>query len=329
MEPRPDQKKALERLIDNKNKNINTLLALPCGFGKTFLSLLYANYFKSVLILVPNKIIMNNSWIANNIIKDHIHITMQRQFYNKIMKNNDKPFYELIIVDEFHLNRTLVQNILNKINKNILIGLTATPDLSIDGKFFQDRIVKKANKVFKVIFTIIPFNIPTFKHKRNVLINGEYISKLEYDYTKMMKHVVENQQRQKFVADYCLEKIKLSNENNIFILVKNIITLNYIETFLKSNNIDVTTLFGNNNTYNKNSKVLIGTFLKCGVGFDTNRYNILIIIDNLLKIDQAVGRLRNDNFTIYDISDNHSIFEYHRKIRKKFYQDIGGDCCLE
>ena len=62
-----------------------------------------------------------------------------------------------------------------------------------------------------------------------------------------------------------------------------------------------------------------------GVGVDTCHFNSLVITDNIKDVKQSEGRLRNENFTLYDFvdSDTAGLFYAHWLERKKWYINRG------
>ena len=298
------------------------LLNLHTGFGKTILIIKYLEQFKNKNILITSpKILINEQWrkLCNEYLKNNnINIYTTTKLCN-ILKNNKTLNYDYFIIDECHLcENSLFNKIINNINYKLLIGLTATiKNIDLFNNFFEKIIFKNKESIR---------NVKKIKLDFKPLIKYNYYTK-KIDYNIMNNSLINNIERLEYISNI-IKFLLFEKYKNSLILCKNIKTIEYILNYLKNNINDYNILYiyknmskiikiNNNKTYN----ILIGTYSKIGTGFDLNSiYDRIFILDNLLDIRQAEGRIRNIKYDIIDFVDDHFIYEYHWKKRNEFYK---------
>lgn len=308
------------------------LLNCYTGFGKTIFSLFLSSFFNHTLIIVPLKIVYTQ-W-KNYIEKLNVNfyttidtkkkspsitLVMSPTLHNRLSVMLEKlKKYNLVIIDECHLReKSIYSTILPNIVTDRLLGLTAT--LSSDDfsqHYFSQTIKVSYKKTFFYKFVSTNF---TPKNVKMMHYKGRYV----VDYTNLLKQTIKNEVR----MDFILNKIKeIIYQKKTLILAKNVNTVKNIFNFLSNTDISQTLGFvvGSKKVPDLLPDVLISTYQKLSVGFDTNKYNILILLDNIKDIRQSEGRLRNEKFSIYDFYDNHSVFLNHKREREKWYKLRGG-----
>jgi DNA or RNA helicases of superfamily II len=306
---KPEQNNIIKEIRTN-----SILLNLPTGFGKTVITISLLAVGKT-LVLVPRKLIYNQ-WIeriqefAPNL---DIEVKLQLSFFKHMTRDE---VYECVVIDECHMNIDLVfGKILPRIKTNYLIGLTASRILEniYFDHYFKQTIYRHQTKSFSVTPIHLPFKPKLFYIWRK--------GKQTFHYTKILGFLIQNRERLEWIE----EKIKcLFQQHPVqsLILAKNISTVDYLSKSLSSL-ATVDTLYGNKNSYDKSAEILLGTYQKMGVGFDTFTYKNLFLLDNLKDIIQAEGRLRNSDFHVYDFIDNHFLFQNHWIERSNWYRKRG------
>lgn len=97
---------------------------------------------------------------------------------------------------------------------------------------------------------------------------------------------------------------------------------------LKERDVDATSLIGAQKRYNLESRVLVGTNSKIGVGFNHAKLDSLIIASDLLEYYiQYMGRVfrRPDvEPIIFDLVDENGVLKSHFRERSKVYTECGG-----
>ena len=331
---REQQKDVFEEGKDTLSKNGFTMLSLPTGFGKTFLSIKLATVTKLKTLIIVNKIVLMNQWVES-IKKVCPKATLQVVKSNKL---EDCDFYIInainvskkpahffkdigtVIVDECHL---IMAECLSKcmvyLFPRYLIGLSATPyrtdgmDPLIQFYFGEEKIIKLLERkhiVYKVKTDFTP----------------------EYTLTKDGKinwgSLLDSQSNDEERNELIIQIVKRFKDRNILILSKRIEQGNFLYNRLKDENENVTSLIGKQQEFDHDARILVGTTSKCGTGFDFPKLDCLILASDIQQYYiQALGRvLRRPDVEpiVFDLVDENHILRFHFESRVEVYKKIGG-----
>lgn len=292
------------------------LLNVPTGWGKTVFTLYIVSKLRlKTLVIIPRTVLKTNVWLKN--IKQFsldVDITVKGGIAMLNDVNGLKEVYDVIIIDECHMNQKLIfENLLFELEPpKVLIGLTATvKNHHIMKWFFQKIIVRETTKPFTVVKQSLNF-LPDEKKR---YIKG----KLKLDYNYMMKSLVNNDQRNSEIIKRILE-VAETRVGDAIVLVKYLKLRDFIILNLREHNI--TADIYNTKTQNS-SRFIVETYNKLGVGYDDSSRTILFLCDNIMDVRQPEGRLRLNNVLIVDFVDNHSVFEKHWNKRLEWYKTRG------
>jgi superfamily II DNA or RNA helicase len=123
--------------------------------------------------------------------------------------------------------------------------------------------------------------------------------------------------------------IKYFRTRNILVLCKLVEQSKYLLNTLKENNENVDMFISTQKKFNHDSRILISTFSKTGVGFDHPKLDMLIIASDVEEgIEQYVGRIfRRQDVTpiIIDILDDFRPLYNHYLSRRKLYIETGAE----
>jgi superfamily II DNA or RNA helicase len=117
------------------------------------------------------------------------------------------------------------------------------------------------------------------------------------------------------------------------ILCKRVEQTKFIYEKLKETGEIISLLIANSNDYDKNSRIIVATTNKVGMGFSYPKLDTLIFATDIISNDteeylvQYIGRImRREDVKpmIFDIVDDQSILQKHFKIRKTIYLKVGG-----
>ena len=112
------------------------------------------------------------------------------------------------------------------------------------------------------------------------------------------------------------------------ILVKRVSQGEYLLNTLISYGEHTTSLLGNNQTFDREARILIATGQKCGTGFDHDKLDTLVLASDFEEyFVQYLGRIfrkRDTEPIVYDFVDKNGILEKHFKTRKEIYTEHGG-----
>lgn len=301
----------------------------------TCLALNIATKLKLNVLIITHRIVLINQW------KDAIKtfcpnasiqvLTSKSKNCNgdfNIMNASNVPkmtrsFFKTIgflVVDEAHIIvAEKMSKSLQMICPRYSIALTATPtrpdglDVLLDLYFGKRRIFRKLYRkhtVYKIETTFKP------ESKKNSM------GMLDWN------AVIESQGCNKDRNDMIIRLVTTFSDLVILILCKRIVQANYLFNGLKDEGVDVTSLIGKQQTYEKTSRVLVGIVGKTGVGFDHKRINTLILASDVEGyFIQYLGRcMRTEEVVpiIFDIVDDQHTLKRHFSTRQKVYFEHGG-----
>lgn len=225
--------------------------------------------------------------------------------------------FKMIIWDEAHRETESGVKLLQKTYPRYLLGLTATPDKSIDylKHYFgdQDEFITRTrtDKVFKVVK--VETNIKIIS---NTTIIG---SQEKIDFTDMLKQISNNKYISFIVKNLCEQ-----NKKNKIIVMCNRIKLcrdihdklgDQSELFIEK--IKKSSLTG--------KRILIAHNSKAGTGFDDASYNMMIICYDTKDVRQSEGRLRKDFGLVFDLVHQNFLLKKHWELRKQWYLESGAE----
>lgn len=334
-ELRDEQKKLKKETINILNKNGSVIIAAATGFGKTCTGLNLACSIGLKTLILCHRVVLMNQW-KESLKKFCPNATLQiistktkkldADFYImnaiNVAKMGRKFFQDigLLIVDECHLIMADRLSIcMRYIIPRYVIGLSATPyrndglDILIDMYFGKEKIVRKLFREHYV-YTIKTGFKPEVKTNK--------LGKV--DWTSVIDSQCSNIQRNELI----IRIIKTFPQRTFLVLCKRIDQAEFIEKRLIEIGEDVTSLIGSKQTFERKSRILVGTVQKAGVGFDHPGLNSLILASDVENyFIQYLGRVfrREDTIPfIFDFIDNYSILYKHFLSRKNVYLEHGG-----
>ena len=236
-------------------------------------------------------------------------------------KRNEFSSIGILIVDEAHTICT--ENLSQSLfwfQPKYTIFLTATPDRT-DGKgkllelyVGPERIERKLYRPFNAYVIHTGFK-PTAKQNAQGRL----------DWNSVLESQSLNEERNDLIVDI----IRYFRNRNFLILCKRVDQSKILLEKLKAYNEDVDMFTGTSKKFNRDSRILISTYSKTGVGFDHAKLDALIVAADVEEgIEQYVGRVfrREDVVPIvFDLLDKmHTLFK-HFITRRTLYTAIGGD----
>lgn len=334
-ELRPEQKIVKKDAIKHLNNTGSVLLSMYCGFGKSATSMKIACSIGLKTLIIVNKLVLIKQWeegIKNFCPLATVHKLSTKSkmkkadFYIINAQNIEKlgnEFFDTIgtvIVDEAHMIMAeTLSRCMQYLYPRYLIGLTATPyrpdglNVLLDIYFGKNKIIRtleREHTVYKIDTGFTPEVEMTVNNRINWGV------------------ILDSQAKDENRNDIILTLIEHFSDRNILVLVKRITQGEYLLKKLQEDNESVTSLLGNNQEFDKNARVLIGTSNKIGVGFDHPRLDTLLLAADIEEyFIQYLGRVfrtKNVEPIILDLVDNNSILEKHWKTRKKVYERHGG-----
>jgi len=339
------QKVVFEEAVEMFNKKDSCFLALHCGFGKTWEGIKLAHHQGYKTAVLAHRTILIDQWIES--IRKFTTAKVQVVDTNGIL-NPDADFYifntayvsktwskekkkwvprivgsykniGMLIVDEAHIACAAeMSKAFMYFQPKVVLSLTATPrtdglDKVLDLHFGEEKIVRIAQDPFLV------YRLPTG-------IKPEFTTNKmgKKDWTSVITYLSNHKERNELIVKLA----KKFQNNTILILTKRTEQCTILTNLLKMNNQYVTSMKGNDTTYDKQARILVSTFSKSGVGFDDVRFNMFIVACDVGEIEQYAGRLRyTDGIerTIIDLVDDDGNCQDHWLNRRKWYLSRNGD----
>ena len=333
---RPEQKLVKKEAIKHLNNTGSVLLSMYCGFGKSATSMKIACSIGLKTLIIVNKLVLIKQWEEG--IKNFCPSAVIQKLSTKSKFNNEADFYIInaqnieklgneffesigtVIVDEAHMimAETLSRS-MQYLYPRYLIGLTATPyrpdglNVLLDIYFGKNKIIRTLSRehtVYKIDTGFTPEVELTVNNRVN------------------WGAILDSQAKDEDRNDIILTLIQYFSDRNILVLVKRISQGNYLVKKLQKEGESVTSLLGNNQEFDKNARILIGTSNKIGVGFDHPRLDTLLLAADIEEyFIQYLGRVfrtKDVEPIILDLVDDNSILEKHWKTRKKVYEKHSG-----
>ena len=334
---RENQKIVRDEAISMLNKTGSTILSLYCGFGKTFLSILLATKIGLKTLIICHRIVLIEQWKESilkvcpdakfQVLDTKIEVNKNVDFYIANAQNIEKfgfePFTKVgtVIIDECHVIATdTLSKSLFYSTPRYLIGLSATPhrsdgmDVLLDLYFGKDKILRKLHR----------------KHTVYRVNTGlQFESKQTRDGKLDWNSIIEAQSNDEKRNEMIIQVILKHKDRHFLVLCKRISQAEYLIQKLKEHKENVTSLLGNNNTFDENSRILVATVQKCGVGFSHDILDALVIASDMEEyFIQYLGRvMRTEEVEpiIFDFVDDHPILKKHFMTRKCTYLESGGE----
>jgi hypothetical protein len=331
-----DQNIVIDEACEKLNTSHTVLLGLFTGYGKTTVATLLSVELGLKTLILCHIDSVNQRWVKDFSERTNLKVKLVDSgnslpdgydvYVMGIQKASNTPPSEFtrigigtVVVDEIHIcTLTCFTDTLLRIHPIYLIGLSATPERK-DGlhvlfdHFFgnENIIVRSETKPFRVIRVKTPFE-PIIE---NTMIQGK--PKIKWSVAK--SSIESNSQRWELIADICQQ----NSERCILIISDYKVQSMGIYNVLKTRGESVDVYIGSKKNYDNTTRILVGGLKKCGTGFDDSRFTMLIIASDMTDARQVEGRLRCENGIIYDLVDNHFIYDNHFKKRMEWYLQRG------
>ena len=337
---RPLQKTIQKEAIKLLNKSGACIVSLYTGGGKTVVAINTAVKIKLPTLIIATRLIIIDQWEASikkfcpnariQKIKTKKKIKKDMDFYiiNAInlpkFKSEDFDMIGTMIADEMHLLGTeKLSTAFHYVHPRYVIGLSATPtrpdgmDKLLHAYFGEKQVFRELNREH------IAYKVETCKFI-NVELDIKMTNSGVLDWNALLNSQANSLPRNKLIVKI----IKQFPDKFFLVLCKRISHVESLKQLLTNENIECTSLVGIKKTFDTESKVLIATVQKAGVGFDHPKLNALIIAADVLEyFIQYLGRVFRTQYgkpIIFDLVDNFSTFKKHFLSRASVYRKHGG-----
>jgi len=333
---REQQKQVYRSALHELNAKGFSMISARPGFGKTITALAIACELRMKTVVVVNKLILVSQWresaaafttgTMQYVTSSTKTLDASAAFYvvnaiNVIKK--ERNFWapiKFLIVDELHqiVTRVLTKSLLRFVPDAVL-GLSATPfrfdeyDKAIKWFFGSTPIGKRLNVQHSVTVVKTDWTPQALRYTRKGV-----------DWNSVLEAQASANERNELIVAFCSNR----PERMWLVLVKRVAHAIALASKFNANGIACATLVGTAVTFDKTSKVLIGTTSKIGVGFDYAAIDALCIAADVKNyFVQFLGRcMRNPQVKpiVVDFEDDFGPLRKHLAERIKEYEKHGG-----
>jgi superfamily II DNA or RNA helicase len=342
-----DQKKIRDDCLAKLNKSNTLLLSLCTGGGKTVMGIYLVHKIGLKSCILVHRKFLIDQWVERisqfapdavvQVIHTRTRINIEADIYIMNIDNahkRDHNYFSSIgtlVIDEAHTacSPTRIQS-LTRFYPKYLLCLTATPDERkdhIDMEMFN-LFVGAESRVHLPLWR----EHTVYKFDTNFFPQIKYSRMGKLDWNSILGQQAENVKRNQYIIDV-IQKFK---GIHFIVLCKRIVQAKYLYNQLKEmgDNVDIYT--GEHKYFNFNTRILISSFSKTGLGFDWVPKSVngepldmglIMASDVEAYFRQYLGRVfRSDKSPIViDFVDKFAPMVNHWKTRSKVYLDTGGE----
>ena len=349
----PVVKAYLDKVLTNGGSNEVSggggLLELPCGFGKTSISLYILCRLKKKALVIVHKEFLMNQWIERiqqfipnakigkiqgqiiDIEGKDIVIGMLQSLSMKDYPASLFDSFGLTIIDEVHhISSEVFSCALFKLVTKYMLGLSATMERS-DG----------TTRVFKMFLGDVVYKQERSKDEEVIVrgityqTNDDEYNELELDFrgkpasSKMLSKICNYNRRSEFILKVLDDMIKENPKQQIMIIASYRNILNYFYEAINHKQIATVGFYvgGMKEAALKKTEekqVVLATYSMAAEGLDIKTLTTLIMATPMTKIEQSVGRIlrqKHENPPIVvDIIDTHANFQNQWAKRRRFFK---------
>lgn len=330
------QRGVKEESLKLLKKNGSCIISMYTGGGKTFISIYLSLKIKLRTLIIISRIVLIDQWKSTiekaspgaivQVLTTKTKINENADFYIMNAINVSKKSFDFfkkvgtLIVDEVHLIATeILSKSLSYVCPRYTIGLSATPtrsdgmDVLLNHYFGENKIYRKLHRKHFVYKVKTEFE-PEFGYGKN--------GKIDWN------SVLESQCNDEGRNEMIIKIVRYFSDRVFLILCKRVSQANYLCEKLKKLGEDVTSLIGVQKYCNYDSRVLVATIQKAGVGFDHPKLNTLLLASDVEGyFIQYLGRVMRTETVepyIFDLVDNNGILKKHYYTRRRVYLEHGG-----
>lgn len=342
----PHQVEIEEICLESYQKRGTVNLNLFCSFGKTRMGVYFASIFSQMglptLVVIPPRDKLQIGWettFQQHTDIKHIHVvgkssgemTPETQVIICMKNNLDRIPDEImsrighLLLDEAHMLVSQKSfDELFRVRPTFITCCTATYERQDGMHIALDLIVgpEKITKISKMPFYVVRIDTGCVPEGYTTGSRGIQWGSVQKCYDKM-------DNRNAAIISICLSNPK----EKILILTLHKDHAANVHKWLTEIGENTALLCGTKKFYN-DSRILVGTFSKIGVGFDEEsacgdwdgiRLNMLVLAASTKQIEQFAGRVfRAKEPVIYHLVDNFRNNKDHYRECRKWYESRGG-----
>jgi superfamily II DNA or RNA helicase len=338
---REPQKEVKKEAIEILNKQGSVIISAYCGFGKSITALSIACKIKMRTLIVCHRLVLIKQWkesierfcpsskitVLDKGKDDGKKTLPDSEFYIinaiNIPKYNPSLFSHigLVMVDECHnIMADKLSQGMKSLFPRYLIGLSATPyrvdglDVLLELYFGTTKIVRENTRKHLI-----------YKVETGIKITPKLNKMGKIDWGSVIEAQASNKERNELIVNI----LKKFSDRTFLVICKRVEQAKYILSRLIEEKQDATSLIGSNQTYDKNSRIIVGTAQKVSTGFDSPNLDAMVLASDVEQyFVQYLGRVfRREDVVpiIFDIVDDFPLLQKHYRTRYDVYIEKGGE----
>jgi superfamily II DNA or RNA helicase len=334
------QEEIKDQCIAYLNRHGCVLISLYPGAGKTCLSIFLASRIGLKTVFVCHRIVLIEQWIKAlerfienpriGFVKPEknpkkLEAALANDFLivnaQNVKKLGGECFHDvgLVVIDEIHaIMAESLSECLYHLHPRYLIGLSATPqrpdglDQLLDFYFGTDTKI-----VRELYHPHIVYRIDT---------SIEYEEDHKTQWSAMITSQCMNEARNNLIVNIILDPAM--KQRTFLVLCKRVDQAKYIAAHLEAANEKVSVMTEDVNDYDENSRIIVSSIQKTGVGFSFDKLDALILGSDVeeyfIQYLARVMRTEQVQPIVFDLVDPHKSLKKHFAERKKVYLKAGG-----
>ena len=345
---RPKQNVIVKDVLKSIKEKDGGLISLPCGYGKTVISLYLACKLKVKTLVIVHKSFLLNQWIerAEQFTNAKLGIIQQKKIdvegkdivigmLQSIAKDKYDPEifkdFGLVIFDEaHHAPSKYFSRALPIISCKKSIALSATPKRNdrlekILFWYFGDLLYKLESQTSQNVLTKI------YKYDLEHKDYREYKLPFKGDVNrpKTLTKICQIKKRNIFIIDL-LKDILIEKGRKILILSDRIEHLDLLKELIDKKKMPTADYYIGGRKQKDldeaaKAQIILATFSMAAEALDIPELNTLMMVTPRSSIEQSVGRIlrKKDHSVqplIIDLADNLKCFNNQSRTRRKFYR---------
>lgn len=322
------------------NRKGCVLISLYPGAGKTCLSIYLASRIGLKTLFVCHRLVLIEQWkkalerfidqprvgfIKIEKKKEKLEASLNNDFLivnaQNVKKLGAECFQDvgLVVVDEIHaIMAESLSECLYHLHPRYLIGLSATPNRpdGLDG--LLDFYFGTDTKIVRELYH------PHIVYRIDTSIQYEEDSKTQW--SAMITSQCMNQRRNDRMVEIMTNEMWLGR--TFLVLCKRVDQAKYIAECLEAKGEKVSVMTEDVNDYDENSRIIVSSIQKTGVGFSFDKLDALVLGSDVeeyfIQYLARVMRTEQVKPIVFDFVDAHPSLKKHFSERKKVYVKAGG-----
>ena len=323
-----------EETVSRLNRYGSLLISLYPGAGKTCLAIyLAAKVIKLKTLIVCHRIVLIEQWIESikrftgedttiafvrpgkKYDKDADFFIVNAQNMKKLGVDTFKDI-GFVVVDEIHaiMAESLSESMFY-VSPRYLLGLSATPTRPDGMDGLLDFYFGQENKIVRELY---------HKHTVYKVDTGIEFEEDSSNWNALITSQCMHEGRNNLIVRI----IRSFPDRHFLVLCKRVQQASFIAEKLVEMRENVSLMIEDTNKYDKDSRIIVASLQKCGVGFSHDILDSLIIASDMeeyfIQYLARVMRTEEVEPIVFDLVDNHKGLKKHFSQRKKVYLKAGG-----